>query len=260
MTRRLALLPLVLVASLSLVLTACYTAPAPTVAPALTDPKEIVSKGVASVASARSLEFTGSFTGNLAAAGLGTFDLSTVKLAGAFDIATKAVRVNLDAPSLLGTRLDAIVVGETAYYRVAGALAAVLSGSADKYTKVGLSTAPGDPLAGVTDVTKLIAQLQPVLAALPVAPTKAPDEACGDVDCYHVTFDLTGDQLRAIDPVASMVGTATIDVWTRKLDYRPAKIGLSVLSANLGTFGMTLELRYDGAVSVVAPAADQLIP
>jgi hypothetical protein len=258
--RRFALLPLALVTSLSLVLAACNSAPAVTMAPALTDPKAIVHEGAASLAKARSLEFTGTFTGSLQAPGLGRFDLTTVKLAGAFDVATKAVRVNLDAPSLLGTRFDAIVIGDTAYYRVAGALAAVLSGSADKYTRVGLSGAVGDPMTAITDVAKLVAQVDTVLAALPLPLTKAPDEACGDVECYHVTVGLTGEQLGLIDPAATIDGSATIDVWTRKLDYRPAKIALSVVSADLGTVGMTIELRYDAAVSVVAPAADQIVP
>jgi hypothetical protein len=258
--RRLALLPLALVASLAIVLGACNSGPSMTMAPALTDPTEIVRKGAASMAEARSLEFTSTFTGSLEARGLGSFDLKTVKLAGAFDVATKAVRVNLDAPSLLGTRLDAIVIGDTAYYRVAGALATVLSGSADKYTKVSLSGAAADPLTAVTDVAKLVAGLDTVLAALPVPLTKAADEACGDLDCYHVTLGLSGEQLGLIDPAATLDGSATIDVWTRKLDYRPARIGVSIVSADLGTVGMTIELRYDAAVSVVAPAADLIVP
>jgi hypothetical protein len=259
-TRRLALLPLAVVATLVLVLSACNAAPSATMAPALTDPKEIVSQGLGSLAGAHSLEFTGTFTGSVAAPGLGSFELKSVKLAGSFDVATKAVRLNLDAPALLGTRLDAIVVGDTAYYKVAGALVAVLDGSADKYTKVTLSAAGTDPLAAMTDVPRMVAELQPLLAALPVTPTKAADETCGDTECYHVTVDLTGDQLRAIDPLATMDGTATVDVWTRKLDYRPSRIGVSVASGDLGTFGMTLELRYDAAVSVVAPPADQILP
>src|SRR4051794_7938649 len=79
--RRLALLPLALVAVLSLILTAC--APTPAAAPALTDPKEIVTKGVTSLADVKSFEFTASFTGSVTAPQIGNFDLTSIKLAGA---------------------------------------------------------------------------------------------------------------------------------------------------------------------------------
>ena len=112
MTRRLAILPLALVATLSLVLAACASPPA---APALTDPKEIVSKGVASLATAKSIEFTTTFNGTVKAEQLGTFDLSTVKMTGALDIANKTAKFNLDAPGIAGSKIDAILVGDAAY-------------------------------------------------------------------------------------------------------------------------------------------------
>ena len=259
MIRRLALLPLSVVA-LSLVLAACGSTPTVSLAPALTDPKEIVDKGATSLVDVKTFEFTGTFTGKLAAAQLGEFDLSTIKLAGAVDIPGKGARISLDAPSLLGTKLDAVLVGDRAYFKVAGALATVLRGSAEKYTMVAVPTTGTDPLAIATDITKLVTQLQGGLALLPVPPTKAPDERCGDLDCYHVAVSLTGDQLRVLDPSSTLIGNATIDLWTRKNDYRPAKIGFAIASPDAGTFGMTLELRYDVGVSVAAPPADQIAP
>jgi hypothetical protein len=257
--RRLVLLPLSVVA-LSLVLVACGSTPVVSIAPALTDPKEIVDKGVTSLVDVKTFEFTGTFTGKLAAAHLGEFDLSTIKLAGAVDVPGKGARISLDAPSLLGTKLDAVLVGDRAYFKVAGALAAVLQGSAEKYTMVAVPATGTDPLAIATDVAKLVSQLQAGLALLPVPPTKAPDERCGDLDCYHVSLSLTGDQLRALDPSSTLIGNTTIDLWTRKNDYRPAKIAFSVASPMTGTFGMSLDLRYDVGVSIAAPPADQIAP
>ena len=85
MRRRLVHPPTVVVAVLSLLIAACNATPAVTPAPALTDPKEIVAKGAASLTDVRTVEFTATFNGNLQATGLGAFDLSTIKLAGSAD-------------------------------------------------------------------------------------------------------------------------------------------------------------------------------
>lgn len=262
MIRRLALLPLGLVAILSLVLAACGSPPA---APALTDPKEIVTKGVTSLADVKTFEFTGTFSGKVAAQQLGTFDLSTVKMSGAVDVAGKRARFSLDAPDVLGTKIEALLIGTTAYYKVAGALGFMTGGSATTFTKVDVPMASGDPATVATDPTKLVAQLQDALAKLPVQPTKAADEKCGDADCYHVTLALDADQVRqlggsALGSTPPVDGSLAFDLFTRKQDYRPAKIALSVSSTEFGTFGFTIELRYDVSVSVQAPPADQIAP
>ncbi len=258
MTGRLALLPLALVATLSLVLAACSGPPA---APALTDPKEIIAKGVTSLADVKSFEFTTTFSGTVQAQQLGTFDLSTVKMTGAIDVTNKAAKLNLDAPSILGTKIDALLVGNTAYYKVAGALAMMTGGSADKYTKVDVPDASANPdAAALQDPAKLVEKLNEALAKLPVQPTKAADDKCGDADCYHVTLAMTQDQLQALSPGTTVDGSFTLDLYTRKQDYRPAKIALSATSTQMGAFGMVMEIRYDVAVSVAAPPADQVAP
>ena len=257
MTRRLALLPIAIVATLSLVLAACSSTPA---AAPLTDPKEIVTKGVTSLTDIKTFEITGAFTGSMKAAQLGNFDLSSIKLSAAVDIPNKKAHLSVDAPTLLGTKVDAVVIGDTAWYKISGALAAMAGGTADKYTKVPVPTASGDPVAAATDVTKLVAQLQDVLAKLPSPLTKGADEKCGDVDCYHVSTVVTAAQAKALDATSTLDGDVTVDVWTRKSDYRPAKFGFSLNSPTLGTFGMTIEIKYDVSVSADAPPADQVAP
>ena len=258
MTRRLVHLPIALVAILSLVLAACSSTPA---APALTDPKEIVTKGVTSLVDVKTFEITGAFTGNLKAAQLGNLDLSTIKMSAAVDVANKTAKFNLDAPTLLGTKVDALMVGGSAYYKVAGMYAAMVPGAvADKYTKVPVPTASGDPVAAATDVTKLVAQLGEGLSKLPSPLVKAPDDKCGDADCYHVSTVVTAAQMKTLDSTSSLDGDMSVDLWTRKSDYRPAKFAISIASASLGTFGVTIEIKYDVTVSVAAPPADQIAP
>jgi hypothetical protein len=255
--RRLSLVPLAIVATLTLVLAACSSTPA---APALTDPKDIVTKGVTSLEGVKSFEITGAFTGNIKAAQVGNFDLSTIKLSAAVDIPNKKAKFSLDAPTLLGTKVDAVMIGDTAWYKLSGMLATMAGGTADKYTKVPVPTASGNPAAAATDMTKLVAQLQEGLAKLPSPLTKGADEKCGDADCYHVSTIVTAAQMKALDASSTLDGDVTVDLWTRKSDYRPAKVGFSITSATLGTFGMTLDIKYDVSVSADPPPADQVAP
>jgi hypothetical protein len=257
LTRRLALLPLAIVATLTLVLAACSSTPA---AAPLTDPKDIVTKGVTSLEGVKSFEVTGAFSGSIKAAQIGNFDLSTIKLSAAVDIANKKAKFSLDAPTLLGTKVDAVMIGDTAWYKLSGMLATMAGGTADKYTKVPVPTASGDPAAAATDMTKLVAQLQEGLAKLPSTLNKGADEKCGDADCYHVSTIVTAAQMKALDATSTLDGDVTVDLWTRKTDYRPAKVGFSMTSASLGTFGVTLDIKYDVSVSADPPPADQVAP
>jgi len=254
--RRPLALPLAsIVASLAVILAACNSAPA---APALTDPKEILTKAATSLTNVKTFEFSGGFTGSVKAPQLGDFDLSKVTMSGAVDVANKKLKFSLDAPTLLGTRIDALVLDETAYYKVAGPAALSLGATADKYTKVPLPSGSTDPVSQVTDVTKLASELGAGLDKLPKPPVKAADEKCGDQDCYHVTIAMTAADLQTLSPTESIQGDVNVDVWTRKNDYRPAKFLISVTTVDMGTFGVTLDVRYDVGVSVDAPPADQV--
>jgi hypothetical protein len=244
------------VAALVVILGACNSAPA---APALTDPKDILTKGVLSVKDIKTVQFTGSFTGSVTAPTLGAIDMSSLKMSGAFDIAAKKAKFALDAPSLLGTKIDAILIDKTAYYKVAGPFAVSLHASADKYTKVPLDSGSSDPVNQVTDVTKLTADIQAQLDKLPQPPVKQADEKCGDQDCYHVTMKVTPADLQKLGSTSTLDGDMTFDIWTHKSDYRPAKVAVSAATSTMGTFGVSLDLSYDGSVSVDAPPADQIV-
>ena len=256
-SRRSFLAPLaVLVAILAIVLAACSSSASQ--APALTDPKEILTKTATSLADVKTVEMTGSFNGSVKADQLGNIDLSTMTLSAAMDVPNKKAKVSLDAPTLMGTKLDALLLDQSAYYKVAGPLAMMLNASADKWTKVPVPDASTSPAGDVTDPKAAVSQLNDALSKLP-APVKQADEKCGDQDCYHVTLTLTQDAMKAIDPTASVNGDVTIDVWSRKSDYRPAKIAISATSPDMGTFGATFDLKYDVPVSVDTPPADQVV-
>lgn len=256
MTRRIALTLAALLTTLSVVLAACQQAPA---APLLTDPDEILTETVLSLKDLTTVEFTGTFSGKIEAAELGgNLDLSTVTMTGAFDLPNKKGKLVLDAPSLMGTRIEALLVGDAAYYKVAGLLGMMLGGTADAYTKVEVPESSGEPLTDPAEIAKAVDEIRKALDELPNDPTKGADEQCGDQTCYHVTITASGDQLESLDPMGGAAGDVTFDIWTRQSDRLPAKIQIASDSPDTGTIGMTIDFRYGVSVSVEAPPADEI--
>lgn len=245
-----------LLAVVAVVLGACSSAPA---APALTDPKDILTHTASSLANVKTVEFTGSFTGSIKAQAMGDFDLSSVKIAGQADIPNKKAKVSIDAPTLLGTKIDAILVDMTAYVKIAGPLAVPLHASADTWMKIDVPASSGNPVDAATNPSQAVQQAQDALNKLPTPPVKQADEKCGDQDCYHVTITVSAADMQKLDPTSSVSGDVKIDVWSRKSDYRPAKIAINVATVDMGTFGATFEFTYDGSVSIEAPPADQVV-
>jgi hypothetical protein len=258
-TRRLSLSLLAIVASLAVVVGAC--ASTPPAAPALTDPKEILTSAVTSLKDVKTFELSSSFSGTVKVPNMGDFDLSTIKMSASVDVGAQKAKFSLDAPSLLGTKIDAIALGNVTYVKVSGMLGTMLGAGADKYTKKELPTPSGLPSANPADIAKLVGDLTAALDKLPTPPTNAADEKCGDQDCYHVTLKVTAADLRSLDPsVGTPDGDINVDIWSRKSDYRPAKIAFAATTSEMGTFGLTLDLKYDIGVNVEAPPADQIAP
>jgi hypothetical protein len=245
----------------TLMVIACQGSPA---APALTDPKDILSRSILSLKDVKTVEVTGAFTGSFkAGAQLGNLDLSTIKLNLALDVPNKKAKAVLDAPTILGTKVDAVVIDKALYVKIAGPLAALAHVTADKYTKSDIPESSSDPLSNAADVAQGVQKLNEGLAALPNPPTKGANEKCGDQDCYHVTVKMTAADLQKLNASASaapMSGDLTLDVWSRTNDLRPAKLVLTAATADQGTFGATFDFKYDSSLTVEAPPADQIAP
>jgi hypothetical protein len=173
-------------------------------------------------------------------------------------VPNKKAKLTLDAPSLSARRstrsssTDGLLQGRGP----AGDRPARLGRQVDEGRDPGVV---GNPAGDVTDPAKAAEELQDALDKLPTPPVKQPDEKCGDQDCYHVTIHASAADLKAMDPTSSVDGDVTLDVWSRKSDFRPARIGASVASVDMGTFGVSIDIRYDVSVSIEAPPADQVV-
>jgi lipoprotein LprG len=230
-------------------------------APALTDPKDILTKTAltlkdiktmhlhADVGGSVKLDLTGS--GNAA-----PLDLKGTTADGDIDITNKKFHLSFGAPALLGLAADIIVIGDTTYTKVTPFLG-------EKYTK-STSDSTSDSVSDVTDPQKTIDEINKFLNTPGVAPTKAADEKCGDKDCYHVTMNLTSEQLGGITGglgSGAPTGTGTLDIWTQKNDLRPAKIAIAANAGDTGTVTVTLTIsNYDAPVTVNAPADSDIAP
>jgi hypothetical protein len=253
MLRRLAFL----IAGAAIAVGACSGTPA---APALTDPKEILTKSVASLQDVKSFHMKADVGGEVkldltgqGSAGAG-FSLDGTTAEGDVDIANKKAKIAFAAPALFNVSGEVIQIANDTYTKVS------LLG--DKYTK---TTSEGDdPAAAAGDPQKAIQELTDFLNQPGVAPTKLPDEKCGDKDCYHVQLTLTSDQLGDVGgaiPGASAApeGSGTLDLWVQKDNLRPAKMTLGLDLEEMGNLDVTVAFsNYDGAVTVEAPPADQV--
>ena len=268
MLRRLA----AFLAVLAVVLAACG---GPTT-PALTDPKEILSKTTLSLAGVKTSHLQIDLSGKVSADLTGTGSASTFDLTGTTatidsDIAGKKAKVLFSAPAFFGAGGELLVVDNAAYYKLIGPLAQ-FSAPDGKYTKVaipdltgiasGLAPSPSAAASPSLSPEELVAKLNEALSKLPTPPVKGADEKIGDQDCYRVTVHLTAADLATLsspEPLASNAPSdITFDIWSRKSDLRPAKIALG-LTLPQGTVTLTLTATYDQAVNITAPSADQVV-
>jgi len=250
------LLALGLVASLAL--GACGGEPA---ASPISDPTEILTKSLDAAAAAQSVHVKGEIAGSVALdltgqGGGAPLDLTGTTIEADVDLADGNLQASFSAPSLFALSGELIALGQDSYLKIS------LLG--DKYQK---STSTADsPTGALRDPQGAIADLKTSLDELPTPPTKAPDEKCGDADCYRVTADVPttdvggalGGVLGSAAPDVS--GSGTVDVWVRKDDLLPAKVAITADGGAEGTITVTLELtRWDEPVSISAPPADRVV-
>ena len=132
-----------LIVTAALVLSACGGG-----APALSDPKEILTKAVEALQKAKTVHLAlgvdGSVNVDLTGSGTPTaLKLDGTKIEGDLDIANKATHITLSVPAFLGLTGDVITTGGTTYTKT--------SMTGDKYSK---STAGTDELSSAADAAR----------------------------------------------------------------------------------------------------------
>jgi hypothetical protein len=257
-TRRLGRL-LGLLAAASIVVTACSAASAP----ALTDPKEIVTAAVRTAQSAKTVHvdvtLDGSIKADLSGSGAAGSAISLVGTTAAadIDIAAGSAHATFAVPALLGLSGEAIQIGDTTYFKSS------LTG--DKFqsqkTSDSLPVTPGDSTSVVDSIGEALSQPG-------VDPVKGDDVACGSTQCYTVKIELTPSEINTLDggnPLASEIpvdlGSASLGMTIRveKDSNRLAGIAATVSMGDQGSITLDLAFsKWDETVSISAPPADQV--
>ncbi|MEA2536170.1 MAG: LppX LprAFG lipoprotein [Chloroflexota bacterium] len=234
-------------------------------APALTDPKDILVHAVSSLQTLKTVHLKAALAGKVDA-GLITgkpsgalIDLAGSTVEGDIDLAGGEAKLSGSVPALLGLSADLVVDGGVIYVRTS--LTGPQFQKVDLTALTGVRPVPSLPAASPdpSAVADMLTRLKTELDKLP-APVKLADDKIGDQECYHVQEKLASTdvpQLGAFLGTAS--GTLTIDVWTRKSDYRPARIAFAVDGGAQGVVTITLDLSgYDAPVTIAPPPADQI--
>jgi len=235
-----------LVAAAVLVVGACSSVPA------VTDPKEIMTKSVVSLQGLKTahlkLDVSGSVKLDITGTGNPTaLNLQGTTMQGDVNVPDKKAHIAIAVPALLNVTADLIQIADTTYTKIS------LQG--DKYTK---STSASSAVN--TDPTKALGDVTTALNKLSSPPTKLGDEKCGSADCYHVQVKVTSADLNAIGtPTSGVSGDGTLDLYTQKSDFRPVKLTMAVNGGDQGNLVITVELsNFDAPVSIDAPSADQI--
>ena len=245
MYRRAFALPTLLVVA-ALVLGACGAG-----TPAITDPKEILTKAVAAMQEAKSVHLEVTVEGTLTADLIGTGQASEMSLAGTsltadLDLANDNAHITAVVPAFLGLTADIIVVGSDTYTKIS------LAG--DKYEKS--TTDPGE----ATDPNAVLKEIADFLDKPEVAPTKKDDATCGSRSCYQVVINLTADDLKTLMPDQD-IGDATVvaTIFVEKDTLRPVSATVTISGATVGELTLKIAMsEWDKSVTITAPPADQV--
>jgi hypothetical protein len=250
-----------LLAAASIIVTACSAASAP----ALSDPKEIVTAAVRTAQSAKSVHLDatldGSIKADLSGGGAPGAEVSLTGTTAAADIDITAgnAHATFAVPALLGLSGEAIQIGDTTYFKTS------LTG--DKFQSQKASdTLPVSP----SDSKSLVDSVGEALSQPGIDPVKGDDVACGSTQCYTVKIELTPDEISALGgaaPAASALpvdlGAATLNLTVRveKDSTRLAGLSASVSMGDQGSITIDLTFsKWDEAVSISAPPPDQVLP
>ena len=245
MLRRLA--PALLV--LAIALAACGSQ-----APALTDPKEIISQGLLATGEATSLHLDVALSGtvNIPQTG-GTIDLGGITASGDFDVANKRSRLTFSVPTFMSLSGEAILIGSDSYLKTSLTGAQYVKSTADH------TSLPLDP-------TEAFDQVESFLEKEGVLSEKLDDVTCGDRSCYRVRLTIPSSLLlesagtpAGIDAGAFLGESLVLDLQFDRENLRVRQVSTDVDAGEVGSFGIVLTFsNYDATVEVSPPPDDQV--
>ena len=232
-------------------------------APALTDPKEIVTAALRTGETAKSVHveatLDGSINADLSGTGGSGAEISLTGTTATVDVDLTAgnAHATFTVPALLGLSGELIQIGDTSYVKT------TLTG--DKFqAQKAADSLPINP----TDGKSLVDSIGEALAQPGVDPVKGDDVACGGTQCYTVKIELTPQEINALGGGGAAASALPIDLGSASLNLtirveksttRLAGLSASAAMGDQGSISFDLTFsKWDEAVSVSPPPADQV--
>lgn len=248
-----------LLAAASIIVSACGSPSAP----ALSDPKEIVTAALRTSETAKSvhIEMTldGSITADLSGSGGpgAAIALTGTTASADVDITAGNAHATFNVPAFLGLTGDLIQIGDTSYVKTS------LTGERYQLQKAADSL-PFNP----TGAKSLVDNVGDFLSKDGVDPVKGDDIACGSTQCYTVKIELTPDELNALGadgpaasglPVDIAAASLNLTIRVEKDTNHLAGIAATIALGDQGSLTFDLALsKWDQPVTISAPPADQV--
>lgn len=233
---------------LAVAITACGSS-----APALTDPDEIITQGVAATGEATSLHLAVAVTGSVTIPQTGgTFNLEGTTAAGDFDIANDRARLTFKVPAFLSLSGEVIQVGTDSFVKTN------LTG--DRYNKSTTADTgvPVDPAAAISQVGDFLDKEG-------VEAKKLDDVGCGDQTCYSVSLTIPSSLLGSagaaagVDASQFLGETVVINLQFDRETMRLTQVSSDIDAGDAGTFGVVVTISgYNATVEVSPPPSDQV--
>ena len=252
------------VIAFAVVLTACGGPSLPT----LTDPIEIITAGLSSTESARSVHIEVKVDGEVNAdlsgrTGTATkFPLTGTTASADVDMAGGKARATFAVPALLNLSGEVIQIGEISYVKTS------LGGPLFEVQEV-VGSLPVDP----TDASGIFDDVSDLLMADGVDPVKGDDVECGGTQCYTVMIELTADELAALGvavPGSPELFALPLDlgdislVVTVRVEKDTYRLAGAATVVSLGETGsLTVDVtasKWDEPMNISPPPADQIKP
>ena len=230
----------------------------------LTDPAEILTRGVEATSDADSFHVALTATGTITDPDTGTsMPLDGVTVEGDVDVTGEAAQVTFAVPFLLGLSGEAIVLGEDVY------LLSSLTG--DKWVHMPAES-EGSPSPEPTDPAEITDKVAEFLATEGVSAEKLDDEECGEDTCYHVRVTVSEEALAAHPdampdigeygsflPDGAFSGPVVVDLLFDRDGLWLRQMSTSAADPESGDASLTLTLsHYNQPFDIAAPPADQI--
>ena len=233
----------------------------------LTDPKEIITQGLAATADLSSLHLnatvSGSFTDSTSGAEI---SLDGTKASGDFATSGQG-HFSFEVPTFLGLAGEVIVLGSDAYVKT------TLTGEKWAHQPIpvpspgasGAGSSGASASGGLDPKAMALAEIGKLLAKDGVVSKKLDDVDCGDVKCYHVQVTIPKALFAEnagqadLNPSEILGDDVTLDLLFDREKLWLTEISTKVTTTNSGSVSLKVTFsKFNEPVTVSPPPSDQV--